>query len=172
MRTDRITEEQWPDYLEEILATDEQADFSDELNRWHTFLEVEVIGAFTGQRSPEGDTWEPWLWRNREWHGEPKALVRSGRLHDSFVRGGSENIDEVEGKSSVYGSSVPYAGIHQTGGQSKVSEPPLHLRGKPWIDWVYDTIDVPPRPMIGMRDDMVEVLADAIADGIVERMKG
>lgn len=171
MRTDHITEEQWPAYLEEILSTDDRADFSPEIDRWHTFLEVEVIGAFEGQRSPEGQKWKPWWWRNRKYHGMTRALIRTGRLFESFVRGGSENVDQISGKRGLYGTSVPYAGIHQYGGESEVTET-LHRRGSSFVRYLYDRIDVPPRPMLGVREDMVEVFADSIADGIVNRMKG
>lgn len=171
MKVDRITESQWPAYLEDLLASDDQADYTLEINNWHTFLEREVLASFSHQQSPEGYGWSDWKWRNKKYHGNDNALVASGRLRDSFVKGSGDNIDKIDSKNGMYGSAVEYAGVHQYGSQSvRVGGAIHHRRNKQ--KYPYDNISVEPRPMLGVRGDMADALADSVADRIIEHMKG
>jgi phage gpG-like protein len=55
-------------------------------------------------------------------------LVDSGRLMNSLaVSSSSDAIREMDAKWMVYGTSVPYAGYHQTGTRKMVARPPLRL---------------------------------------------
>lgn len=172
MRVDRIRESEWPAYLADILATDEQADYSAELNEFHSVLEAVTLAAFDAQQSPEGEPWEEWMWRNYEFHAEPRALVRTQRLSNSFIRGnGSDNVDVIDGKTGMYGSNVEYAGLHQLGGTATRTEP-LHMRGAESVRMKASVVNVKPRPMLGVTERMADRLADTVADGIIERMKG
>lgn len=170
MRTDHITADQWPQYLQELLTTDERADYSVEIDRWHTFLEMEVLSAFDRQSSPEGQGWAPWEWRALRYHGEQRALINSGRLYESFVRKTPENVDEVGPKTGKYGSANPYAAIHQFGEVARPEED-LYRRGT-YQKLLRSVIDVPARPMLGVRDDMEETFTESIADSLVQQMKG
>lgn len=171
MRVDHIHESDWPAYLADFMSTDEQADYSPELNEFHSLLEAITLAAFDAQRSPEGREWAEWQWRNYKYHSEPRALVRTGRLMNSFVRGDSDNVDEIDGKRSAYGTSVPYAAAHQYGLKSERTEP-LHLRGEKFTSMKQGYVNNVARPMLGVSDRIQNRFAETIADGIVERMKG
>lgn len=55
-------------------------------------------------------------WKQKEFPGKP-MLVRSGRLVNSLIGKTNDTVDPNNtGNKIVFGTTVPYAGIHQLGG--------------------------------------------------------
>jgi phage gpG-like protein len=170
MRVDHIKESEWPQYLADIHNLDESADYTAEIDGWHGLLEALALASFDAQQSPEGHPWPAWEWRNPKYHGEDRALVNTGRLADSFLRGGSGNVDAVGPKNGEYGTNVDYAGVHQSGGVASVMDL-LTQRGT-GRRFTQSDIHVPKRPMLGASDRVQERFAETVANALVEHMKG
>lgn len=173
MRTDRIKESQWPGYLRDFLRIDDEISYAPILDSWHHALHAETMASFAREASPHGQAWPEWMWqslRTRGLHpGGHDTLHASGRLYNSLFRGGPENVDHVAAKSSSFGTSVPYAGVHQTGG-SVVLDERLYPRSGGGFMREGSTINLPPRPFLGVTEQMADSLAEAVADHIVEQM--
>lgn len=169
--TDVIHESDWPMYLEEFLSTGAEADYTREMDNWNGLMELETLASWQREESPDGERWADWLWRDIDYHDIPGPLMNTGRLYNSFVRGGGENIDSFSARSAIYGSDVPYAAVHQYGGKTEIDPFVNLVRRGGGAEWEHETIDVPARPMLGVRDDHVDVFADSIADSLVDQMR-
>ena len=87
------------------------------------------------QFSSEGSRSRAWLplsykyfkWKMRKFPGT-KTLERTGRLRDSLIGKTADSIVEVAKLEMRFGTSVPYAGRHQTGSIASASRGRLPRR--------------------------------------------
>ncbi|HSG68910.1 MAG TPA: phage virion morphogenesis protein [Planctomycetaceae bacterium] len=176
MRTDRIKEEDWPRYLADYLATDDRSDYSVVLDHWHTELQGVAMTAFAGEISPHGSPWLPWeweSWRTRSLNpGGHPTLDATGRLRGSLVRKGSENIDAITPKESQYGSSVPYAGLHNDGGAVALDQYMYHRTDALAPKKPGSVMQVSQREFLDVTPEMADAMANAVADFLVQQLEG
>lgn len=171
MRTDTITQEEWPQYLDDLLSSGETAEYESQVNWWHDILSESSQQDFATEG---GGRWKKWMWQTyRTMQLQPAGhdtLVASGRLMNSLVRGGPENIDEVSVRDGMFGTAVPYAGLHQQGGSYILEEA---LYGYSYgYKAAGERHDVPARPFLYFTEGMASALAGQVADALIEHMKG
>lgn len=176
MRTDRIKEADWPRYLADFLATDDRADFTVVIDFWHTELQNTAFESFQNKLSPSGAPWLPWEWqsdgtRSRNPTGHP-TLDATGTLRMSLYRKGRDNIDIVEPRSGMYGTAVPYAGLHNEGGTVTLDEKLYHRTNAIKPKKAGGTMKVSQREFLDVTPEMADALANAVADFIVEQLEG
>lgn len=89
-------------------------------------------------RAPRGTGVSPVNARNMRVprpHGPP-LLVRTGALFRSLtVPGAPGNVEEMDDRSLLLGTRVPYAGHHQTGTQHLPARPMIVLTGARFARW-------------------------------------
>lgn len=101
----------------------------------HVVLEPSVVEQFVSQGASGGTPWAPLAdstiaRRARmtstatagglgfsEYAGNLDILRRTGRLYESFL-GGADHVQQMTNDTLVWGTSVPYAPIHQTGARA------------------------------------------------------
>ena len=87
-------------------------------------LAASTIAAKTGAELPaltsKGRI--PWRLKQNGAFGPANILIATGRLRDSWgVKGDKDHVERVDGSTGeiVMGSKVPYAGVHQFGGEKE-----------------------------------------------------
>lgn len=141
-------------YMDGISASFTEADYTDELHDFLRLLEDRHRHYFASRTSPSGDSWPPLAPSTVRRKGHDTILVDTGRLKGSLKGESGDSIREVyrEGANNqhglVFGTAVPYSIFHDGGGR------------------------LPKRQHVGMDDDTLHVLVDAVADISLEAMKG
>ena len=171
--TDVIYEDQWPEYLQNVLNTDERAEYTDELNWWHTLMSDRDQESFAIEGVPGGAPWARWGLKTlgSVERGDP-TLQDSGRLRKSLVRGGRDNVDSVGPRESEWGTSVEYATLHNSMGGSTTVTDYLYNSEKKLVKEPGDNVLIEPRPFATLTTQMIDGLAELVADSLVEQMKG
>lgn len=86
---------------------------------------------FDTEGAASGPRWRPLSkayarWKAARFPGKP-ILQRSGKLRDSLVRESWGHVYEARERAMVWGTSVPYAGFHQSGTRHMPSRPIIRL---------------------------------------------
>ena len=174
MKTDLVYEVDLPAYIDAIGDIGDTADYTEEMDWWNMILSDRDQKSFAVSGVPDGDGWPQWelqeKWRFDK--GDHDTLVASGRLMKSLQRNSSEGVDEVSKRDSWFGTTVPYARIHQTGGQAELEVDLYDREGVPKVDKdEQDKVNIPQRPFATMTLQMVDGLADVVALSLIEQMK-
>lgn len=171
--TDYIYADQWEQYLDSISDVGDGADYTEELDWWNTIMSARDQQSFAIGGVPGGEAWPQWelqTWRTWQ-RGGHDTLVTTERLMNSLVRGGNKGVDEVNARESMFGTEVPYAHKHQTGGTFLIDDDLYNRDGKR-VKRAGDEITIPERPFATLTDQMIDGLADLVSDSLVEQMKG
>lgn len=104
------------------------SDFRPLFNRIVTVLEESTVENF----ATEGHgTWPPLspryaAWKAEHYPGKP-IMRRTDRLYDSLVGKGAGAVRDIQETRMRYGTTVPYAAIHQKGGATIPQRRVVHL---------------------------------------------
>ncbi len=125
------------------------ADYSATLSEMLPTIAAGEVLAFASETLPGGEQWATLAPSTLRRKGHRKILFETGSLKESLVNmGGSGNINGVASRGLVFGTEMAYATFHQAG-----------------------TLRMPVRPAIGVSEETVGKIANAIADATVEKMK-
>jgi phage gpG-like protein len=111
-------------------------------------IQQEVRDNFTSSASPDNADWPP---RKREGDGHP-LLIDTGALLQAATGGGPGTITEILDREMNYGVSggvIPYAAIHNNGGETR---------------------PMPQREYMGMSEVGEEQLAEELAGYLIEKI--
>lgn len=137
--------------LEGIASDFEDLSYLDVLNDTHKQLEAEHRAMFSQNRSPGGEPWQPLAPATVKRKGHATILVETGALRHSLLSRNQYSIREtvIEGRSQgiVFGTSRPFASIHQ-----------------------YGTERVPQRQHVGVNEQFVGVFAKRIAEAAAKKL--
>jgi phage gpG-like protein len=123
---------------------------------------------FDREEDPTGRPWEPWHWRPEDAYHDKPTLMVSGRLRSSLESQGGEHIETVRPRDLVFGTSVPYAEIHQEGATITTGIP-LVGRDGGYIP-AGTVLHIPQREHVGMNGGQVDRVAELAADHLVDTL--
>lgn len=121
---------------------------------------------FSSSSGPDG-SWEPWHWRSLDAPESHNTLIVSQKLAFSMQPDADGNINEISGDKLEYGTSIEYAAIHQEGADITTGIPMKSRDGTKWLP-AGSNITIPARPFVGLKDPDEAMLAEELADWIVE----
>lgn len=126
---------------------------------------------FLGSFGPSGADWKPWYWRDRDVSNDHPTLIARGRLRDSLLTDSSDHIEDVQSRELTWGTSVPYAGIHNFGGTTTVGGAGLVGRNGGYLR-PGTVINIPQREFVGLNEDSTGKIVGKAADAVVDVLKG
>jgi phage virion morphogenesis protein len=123
-------------------------------------MEAQTQERFDTQKSPDGDSWKALAQKTLVYYASKgwtarSILVGEGTLRDSIT-------SEVQGGawSTLVGTTMEYAAIHQWGGEIKPkSAPALFVPGYGMLQ----KVTIPARPYLGVSEDDAKVIEAAVA---------
>ena len=132
-----------PDTKEFVRRFDRFAsDLTDNTEIWDAMadtLEDEVAKSFQTEGTHTGARWHPLsrryaMVKARRFPGK-RILEATGRLRQSFKRGGRDHVRSIRPRRMVWGSSVQYFSYHQEGTRRMPRRPILRLRSAQKDEW-------------------------------------
>lgn len=113
-------------------------------------IESQTRNRFSERRAPDGTPWTPWseAYRKTRTRGQ-SLLVASGAFRDSIAW-------DLTGDELRVGSNLVQAALHQEGGTDDMAPGPAAVPARPWL---------------GVSDDNVAEIEQAMADWIGEVMQ-
>lgn len=126
---------------------------------------------FLGSFGPSGEDWKPWYWRDPDVSNDHPTLIAHGRLRDSLVTLSPDHIEAIAPREMTWGTSVPYAGVHNFGAVVTVGGKGLVGRFGGFIP-PGSKLTIPQREHVGMNDETTTNVVDKVADAAVEQLKG
>jgi phage gpG-like protein len=146
-------------------------DWGPALDKCADKLQTQVESTFAQQTSPSGVAWPEWFFFDpRESSPTHDTLNATGRLLGSLKRGGSDHIESITRDELVYGTSVPYAGIHDEGAVVTTGVA-LYSRGGRFLP-AGSTINIPQRQFSGFTEETLVACGELIADRGLEVFLG
>lgn len=124
---------------------------------------------FQNEVDPSGKAWPPWYFRRFNSPIDHKTLDVSGRLRKSLLAGSSDHYQDITDRYLVWGSTVPYAGIHQFGASFILGVSLVGKKGE--VLAAGKNINIPARPFVGISSDDFKSLVESVADQTVEFLK-
>ncbi len=125
------------------------ADYSETLEDFQEEIAQQNIDLFANECSSMFEDWAPLKPSTIARKGHDRILFETGRLKTSLtVVGGPGNVNKVTQRGLLFGTDVEYSIFHQTG-----------------------TSRMPARPPVGLSVQLVDELANTIADAAVNKLK-
>lgn len=150
LRTQQIDDVQ---FLGGIFVEVEQAyngaDYGPALEGFFPKLEDAHSEFFAGEHSPAGEQWPALSPVTIAKKGHDIILVETGALEASLAGRTGDSIRQADARGALFGTSAEKSIFHTVGGPN-----------------------LPQREHVGMNDELVDVLADEIANSLVEQLKG
>ena len=170
-----------------------EGDFSTPLQRMGQRLVRSTNENFRNEQSPDGEPWKPLaqitkaLRRRGKKDGEPKILQDSGRLRNSVTSQVTMNIDKT---TLEFGTNVEYGKTHQFGGPSEITvirkknkkiktgknagkyRKRYITKGVSMATAYTETIEVPARPFLGVKEADKEAFKKILSDWYKEIFNG
>jgi phage gpG-like protein len=172
IRKDIVYEVDLPDYIDSIAQVGEKADYTDDLYAWHLRMSQEDQDNFNKRGTDILGPWPDWELRETESSDDHPNLEVTGRLRNSLLPGGGENINDVHKRESTWGTMVSYAEDHLLGGMVIASADLVPRGGGEVRVWAGETVEIPQRPFATITQEMVTTLGHTIAQSLIEQMKG
>lgn len=127
----------------------ENADFSVPFRLIAKELERFEQGLFESEHAPDGTPWAPLRPATIARKGHDLILHDTGRLGASLMQETGDSIRAVDPHYLTFGTSTEYAGFLQDG-----------------------TSRMPARPMVGLNEEVIDLIADYIGDGVTVALGG
>lgn len=147
----------------------QDADYSQFFKRLTRKLEETHKGHFQNSADPAGNPWPSWYFRRWNTPLDHKTLDVSSRLRKSLLYGYSDHYQDITDRYLVWGSTVPYAGIHQFGASFTLGITLFGRGGE--VKPAGTHITIPARPFVGIKASDFEQLIDAVIDQTIEFLK-
>lgn len=157
--------------FDEIAETFDGIDYAPVLGEFADELKDIHQNYFLGSFGPDGRDWKPWYWRDPGVSNDHPTLIARGRLRDSLLTQSSDHVEEIGTRELAWGTSVPYAGMHNFGGQSVVGGQGLVGRNGGYLK-PGTVINIPQREFVGIRGEQASNFAESTADAAVAALKG
>lgn len=163
--------DRFADYLAGIGQALSTLDFAPALDGCANELQRQIEGTFASQTSPAGQPWPDWMFFDpRVSSPSHDTLNATGRLLGSLRRGGADHIETITRDSLAYGTSVPYAGIHDEGA-TVTTGVALYARTGFFLP-AGSTINIPQRQFSGWTEETLVACGNLIADRGLEVFRG
>lgn len=144
--TDIIAPEELARIFAEIGEIVANADYTEVMESFMPIFAADESRAFAHEMTVEGEPWAPLKPSTVARKGNDRILVEHGALIASLVNvGGPHNIHEAMPRGAIFGTSDPKALFHQLG-----------------------TSRMPARPPVGISEETLDRLCEAVADRTVE----
>ena len=170
-RTDIVYEVDLPDYIDSVAQIGDKADYTEDLHAWHLRMSDEDQDNFNNQGTASRGAWADWVLREKDSSDDHPILEVTGRLRNSLIPGGGENVNDVHKRQSTWGTAVDYAEDHILG-RTITSSVPLYGKGGGTVAPVGTDINLQERPFMTITEEMVTTLGHTIAQSLIEQMKG
>lgn len=123
-------------------------DYQETLQEFIPELQKAELGQFGGESNAVGDAWKALAPSTIKKKGHDQILFETGRLESSLVGKTGDSIQETTHRGLIFGTSVPYSIFHDVG-----------------------TERLPIREHVGMDEQTLDKLVNALADATVEGLK-
>lgn len=148
-----------------------QTDFRPALDAIAHSLEQETQQNFGNRVDPTGEPWTPTFWFRWQ-NPDHETLEDTGRLRMSLTIGGQFNIFEEGDNEFTFGTSLQYAGIHMTGGESEPLPGFFVTRGASGGVLPPGTVIlIPARPFLGFSEAFIDQSVELIADDYLDTIR-
>lgn len=126
------------------------ADYAEALQTLVVDIIGDHAGYFTNRTDPSGKPWQPLSPVTVARKGHDQPLVLTNEMRSSLlIEGHVNHVGGTANRGLVFGTSDEKASIHQHGG------------GR-----------IPARPFVGLTEQRTDAIANAVADSLVEMLKG
>lgn len=147
-------------------------DFSDCFrNRIFPRLADMERGFFAREAGPDGNPWAHWQFRPAWASDDHPTLHITGALEESLAGGGPGHVESVSANEATYGTSIPYAGIHQYGATITIGIDLVGRGGSPFLP-AGTVIEIPARPHVGLTEEMRTEIVQLIGNEYVAQLRG
>lgn len=154
------------DIVRGIGETIRNADFRGMIGQsWVPRLAQIHQGYFNRSAGPSGQRWEEWHWTDPNVMQHPTLYV-SGKLRGSLTVGGASNVSRPSAHGLVWGTSVPYAKIHQEGARIVTGRALVSRDGRFYLP-AGSVLNIPRREFLGLSDEAVGFFVDSTADFLI-----
>lgn len=115
---------------------------------WLTHLAGALGKGFLSSQSPDGTAWAPLKGKRPKGHNQgTRPLIDFGDLLASVASTANGHVEIVGDDSAEFGTDLDYAGFQNDG-----------------------TRRIQARPFIGVSDDMADLVAELVADDLIEQI--
>lgn len=141
--------EQLDDVLLDCKQRLENADYTETLEPFEEEIAQQQVDLFANECDSSLVGWAQSKPSTTARQSQESILVESGRLKVSLTEiGGPGNVNESNSRGLMFGSNVEYSFFHQLG-----------------------TSRMPARPPVGLSEQLIDELANTIADSAVQKLK-
>ncbi len=154
-----------------IALQHDKADYAPVLGEFADDLREVHQNYFLGSFGPDGRDWKPWYWRDPDVSNDHPTLIARGRLRDSLVTKSSDHVEDIAPREMTWGTSVPYAGMHNFGGESVVGGSGLVGRFGGYLP-PGKVITIPQREHVGINEEITTEFVGTVANAAVGNLKG
>lgn len=138
-----ITVDELGSFLDGVTKNLANPQSSEVLSEWNDVLAGDLAKGYLGSRSPAGEVYAPLKHPRPKGHNQgTQPLIDSGSLVQSVVSDGTGHIEIVIEDSTIFETSVFYAGVHQ-------------LRSK--------KENIPARPFMGVPDQALDTVTEMLS---------
>ena len=128
----------------------DEADYTEDLSAFLPVLAEDEQEFFLDEKDSSGAKWAPLAKSTIAAKGHDLILYETGHLEASLVsESGPDHVQNVTHRGLKFGTSDEKAGFHQEG-----------------------TSRMPARPPVGITEDTLDKLVDAVADKAVDTLRG
>jgi len=154
------------DIVRKIGETVRNADFRGMIGQsWVPRLSQIHQGYFNRSAGPSGQRWEEWHFTDPSVMDHPTLEV-SGTLRGSLTVGGAQNVARSSAHGLVWGTSVPYAKIHQEGARIVTGRALVSRDGRFYLP-AGSVLNIPRREFVGLSDEAVGFFVESTADFLI-----
>lgn len=162
-------------YFEGIIKQARKENYVDFLKEVARTLERIHQHRFQRRQSPSGEDWIPWFFRPTWADPDHETLEITGNLRGSLTEGHSEHVRDIDTNGAgfsflTWGTSVPYAWVHNFGGSVIVEEALVSRDGKRVMPDGSE-INIPKREFVGITEPIVGKIVKTASDTAVESFK-
>ena len=139
-----------PQFLDSLAGLLAKPKAGDAIRKTAEHIAGELGRGFQSSTSPTGEAWAPLKRKRPAGHNQgTRPLIDTGEMMLSAISDGSGHIEQVGDDSLVYGTSNWKAKIHQGG-----------------------TGRIPARPLVGWTQQSSDYASEAVADHLVDAVRG
>jgi len=144
-----ITIQEFPAWLNRLAASVETPHAEGVFKPWLERFMGEIGAGFQSSVSQFGEAWAPLKYPRPPGHNpDTRPLIDTGDLMRSVTSNAAGNINKIGPAGLTFGTSIPYAHVHQAG-----------------------SFPIPARPFLNVNQDQATRAAEMIAQQIIKLLK-